>query len=100
MLTTIGWHLNDCWDLKLRDIVIAYHSVLLEKWDHTAAQLAMLHNIGIVILNTSGGKSKAKPKSMTDYHPFRRRTHKGMKITQKNFKMLRVLGNLICEGRR
>lgn len=77
--------------------MLAHDAVLLERWDHTASIQANIYNLTTVVVNAASGKSKLKPRSPLDFHPYRSSPRKGLRITPENAKStLWMLGNLIA----
>lgn len=67
---------------------------LLEDWDHTASIQASIYNLTTVVMNIAS-KARVKPKTMFDFHPFRKKKVQGVNINTGNFNKLRSLGGLI-----
>jgi hypothetical protein len=63
---------------------------------------AMIYNLNATVTNGLGAKTKVKPKSLFDLHPYRTDTESpvsGHKITAKNIRSLRAIGNAMMRGK-
>jgi len=58
-------------------------------WDHTSALMALLANV-------NRDPKRHGPYRMEDFHPFRRRTAQGIRITRQNIGLLR---KVFCQGK-
>lgn len=76
--------------LTLRDLNIYHQQVLLDSWDHTAMTVSSIINNTNTLVNLNT-KSRVKPKSYLDIHPFRKAKPQGHRITPKNIGMLKYL---------
>lgn len=86
--------------MTLRELTMLYDAHLLTTWDHTCVLTAMVHNVASVV-SALAGKGKIKPKSPSDFHPYRDKVRgKGMKLTKDNFGTLRTLGRALCMANR
>jgi hypothetical protein len=92
MIGVIGWTPADVWPLTMREFIQAHDAVLVSKWDHTASNVSMVHNL-IVTVNNALYKKKQRPKSLIDFHPYRSSTESrhGV-ITPDNFELLERVG--------
>lgn len=59
--------------------------------------LAMSHNVAVVMM-CLWSKSKAKPKSAVDMHPFRKKKRDGLKLRPDNIGVLKSLGRMFCKS--
>lgn len=84
--------------LTLREIVVRYDSYLLDKWDHTAAILCMIHNLTATVSNLAS-KSRCRPKTIYDFHPYRVKPDTGLRINPKNMGVLKMIGNALARRR-
>lgn len=99
MMGVLRWRPKDIWPLTLRELILIYEAAIINDWDHTAATSALIHNLTVIVCQLgSGGKSKARPKSMTHFHPFRSKKSEGMRISAANIQDLRMIGNIMCGG--
>lgn len=89
---------DDVMSWTLKRFLLHYDAYCLESWDHTAAITAMLHNLIATVANTAqGSKTRIKPVSMQDMHPYRKTSSdpSRKKITARNISTLRLIaGNL------
>lgn len=101
MLAVLGWQPSELWrpGLTLKQLCITYDAKLIGDWDHTSSLAALIHNLTTVVISI-GGKTKVKPKSATELHPYRRKKRKGLVINRDNFQILRTIGNALVGGRR
>jgi hypothetical protein len=85
--------------LTLRQLVIQYDTALVNEWDHTAMLCCMLHNLNVTVQNLVT-RRKLRPKTLYDFHPFREKPNTlGLKITKKNFGILKLIGNALVSGK-
>ena len=84
--------------MTLKDLMISYDMFLLEKWDHTATLASLTYNLTTVVINITS-KSKIKPRAMTEFHPYREKKQKGMKINPGNIKALKGIANVLAGNR-
>lgn len=83
--------------MTLRELVDHHDAFLLERWDHTASTSMLLYNLTVIVSNITS-KSRAKGRQFEDFHPFRKKKRRGMRVNAKNFGVLRTLGNAIAKG--
>lgn len=99
MIGVLGWKPKDAWPLTLRDFILIYEAKVINDWDHTATTAALIHNLTVVVCQLgSGGKSKAKPKSMLHFHPFRAKRPQGLRITADSIQDLKMIGTIMAGG--
>ena len=88
---TLRYTERDIQPMNLRELIIAYQAYLVDSWDHTSTTAALLYNLTALV--ASFGKVRVKPKTLQDFHPFRRKRATGLRITQKTIGVLRELGD-------
>jgi len=95
----MGWTKHIYLDLTLKELLVAYDAKVVHDWDHTSLLASLIYNLQCVVTGIMS-KSKPKPKSPIDLHPFRQREKKsGLKIGPKNIAMLKLVGDTI-RGKR
>jgi hypothetical protein len=99
MAGVLQWSPDKWLGLTLRQLVTPYDAYLVNTWDHTATVACLLHNIQATVINM-GSKTRVKPKSLFDFHPYRKKPYAGLRIGPKNMHLLRQLGNLIISQKR
>lgn len=80
--------------MTLKEVTLYYDIHLLETWDHTAHVTSMIHNLIVVTVNLHS-KRKMKPVPYGNFHPFRKKQRKGLRITAENIDVLHTIGNII-----
>lgn len=83
--------------LTLKELVIRYDATVLNEWDRTATLAALLYNVQATVINCNT-KSRIKPKTIFDFHPFREKKLVGLKVSPKNISVLRMLGKALVRG--
>lgn len=84
--------------LTYRELCVIYQVTLLDKWNHTAVIACQIYNLQAIVINALGGKDrKLQIKNYTDFHPYLKSKHKGMKITRANITDLKLIGNALCQ---
>ena len=87
MLAQMRWKPKDADDLTLREVIIFYDNTIVHEWDHTASLLAMIHN-SITVNISINSKARPPAKGPIDFHPYRKRKRKGVKLNKSNFNVL------------
>lgn len=64
---------------------------LVDRWDHTAVLATSIHNLTTLVANALSKGSRAKPVTFDDVHPFRKAKPKGVRLTARNFQLLKKL---------
>lgn len=99
MMGVLNWHPDQVWPLTLRELTLIYEAKIVNDWDHTACLSALTHNLTVVVCQLgSGGKSKARSRSMLHFHPFRAKKPLGLRITSANISDLKLIGNIMAGG--
>lgn len=94
MAGVLGLASKDWLNLTLKQLTIQYDAKLLHDWDLQSTQSSIMYNIGVIVMSF-GGKSRAKPKTALDLHPYRKSIKRGLSITHENFDILKlVLGGV------
>lgn len=97
MAATCRLPLSEVDTYTLRTLFLYWQQTVLDQWDHTSILAMYLQNI---LCGVAGfGKTKIKPLSLGDIHPYRKgtETKTGVKITGKNLKTLRVLAKSLSK---
>lgn len=82
--------------MTLRELIISHDAVQVERWWHTSLIASQLYNLQTLVYNGLGGKKRMPPKSASDLHPFVNPKPTGIKVSKKNFSVLKALGNAMC----
>ena len=96
MIGTLGWTPQDAMPLTLRELTVCYDAYVLDRWDHTASLSVLVFNL-TALVSGLGGKSRIRPRSMYDFHPYRTAPRRGLRITTENFGVLRMIGNALAK---
>lgn len=97
MIAKVGWHPDTVWHLTLRNLVIAYDSLIFDQWNHTAVVACQVYNLSVLVVNMMG-KSKIQPRTPEHFHPFMEVKKRGLKITKDNFSILKVAANAMARS--
>lgn len=62
----------------------------------TAVQVYNLH---MTVMHL-GSKRKPKFRTLNDFHPYKKRQRRGLRITPDNFNVLRQIGNALMRDKR
>jgi len=79
---------------SLRELHVRAETNLLDRWDHTASIVSVIHNLMGLVHNNLGGTPKMKAKPMQAFHPLRNQQHSSgekLKITRENFHVLKQI---------
>lgn len=71
----------------------------IDQWWRTAAICHHLHNLQMIVFNALSKKNRMEPKDITSFHPYiesKTPQSRRMKITHKNFSLLKTIGNALC----
>lgn len=83
---------SEAFALTLKQLLVIHDQVLLDAWDHTAAQYSIVQNLVSIVQNYLSERRKVQPLTVQECHPYRRGgTRQGLKINAKNFHVLRGL---------
>ena len=97
MLGVLGWTWEGCKNLTLAEITNAYDGKVLHDWDQASMLTAVVYNVGVIV--ASFGKSKAKPRTMKDFHPYRDGKKRGMRITAQDIGVLKMVGDAMVRNK-
>lgn len=81
--------------MSLKDLILMHDAYLLDRWDGPAIVASQVYNLTIVVLRILS-KSGAKSRSFEDFHPYRAKEKRGLKINKSNFHLLRQVANLLA----
>ena len=99
MMAILQWGWGAVKGLTLRALADAYYARVLYDWDRTGTLAAVTYNLGCVIQASFTGKVRMKPKTLFDFHPYRKKPQQGLRITHENFGTLRLLANVMVGSR-
>ena len=98
-LFSIGVKPWEPWEqMTLREALFMHDAHVLDSWDHTAMVASNVYNVSVTVSNANGGKAKAR--SMTYFHPYRRNQRSGMRVNADNIQTLRQLFGAFVGGRK
>lgn len=80
------------WNLTYREFIAYHDGRQITAWDHTAQMLVNLNYIQCIVVNAVS-KSKIRPRTFEEFHPYREHRSHGTRINQSNFKMLQKIGD-------
>lgn len=81
--------------LTLRELIQQYDAFLVNQWDQTALIASIQYNTQVTITNALGGK--AKPKWIEDFHPYRKKPKRGLRVNASNIKKLMAIGDMLVK---
>lgn len=97
MMGVLRWKPKDVWPLTLREFTLIYEAAIVNDWDHTASLSSIIHNLSVIVCQLgSGGKTRARPRSMTHFHPFRTKRPTGHRVTAENIQLLKPIGAIMA----